>query len=184
MRSRSLDGVTTWVVPTAPCVSGGIVVPLRNSPGKVVVGPWDGPVAEGTGFSGVRNAAGLTGTPYRQSGRSPGTVMALSSPTSEKEGASASCRATAATLIGKARSIGRCVGVMVWPPCEVRALLALGIGNRAKAIPARIKVTLRTNRRIVLIGFSSWSGKTGRRTICQVFRYFIDGIRNINFAST
>src|SRR5947209_20365170 len=53
MRTKSLLVVTTKFVPTAPCVSGGMFVLERNCPLKVLVGPGEGPLADGGGAFGV-----------------------------------------------------------------------------------------------------------------------------------
>src|SRR5437016_11684678 len=72
MRMRSFETVTMCVVPTAPIVSGGMVVELRNSALNVLAGPGEGPFPVG-GVARVPTLAPtefwpVIGTPFRRSG--------------------------------------------------------------------------------------------------------------------
>src|SRR2546423_12411368 len=110
MRRRSLLLVTTCVVPTAPIVSGGMGVPLRNSPLKVFVGPGEGPVADAGGALGegsspteVRPPLGGVIVLKWCSGLSPfGGLIDLISEGTSCDGSSASCLARARKFTGGA----------------------------------------------------------------------------------
>src|SRR5258706_2495893 len=76
MRMLLLETVTMCVVPTAPIVSGGMVVPLRNSALNVLAGAGAGPVGEGGTVSGVSfEDFPTTGRPLWMSGAGCGASM-------------------------------------------------------------------------------------------------------------
>src|SRR5258705_4938501 len=106
-----------WVVPTAPIVSGGMVVPLRNSPGKVSEGFGDEPVAEGGGAWGLAKPSCTTGTAKRLSGGEAGGLIALISARARCVGASASSPAASLSFIGAQTFTGWCVRLYGRPAC-------------------------------------------------------------------
>src|SRR4051794_41934232 len=82
MRMRSFDTVTMCVVPTAPIVSGGMLVALRNSPLNVFIGGGEMPVPNDGVESVVAlgEAVGGIGTGFWNSGRGwGGSISSVSS---------------------------------------------------------------------------------------------------------